>query len=536
MKLFIRYIALCAALFCFCLPGQQTETTEVSGAIVNSATGQPIASALVTFNAMRPGSAADPFKTIGTRAVTDASGRFSFDATGVESVDLTISKDGFESVEGWANETVHFTKETPRKNITVKLVPEGALHGRLVNTDGEPLQGLAVFAVRVQVVDGRRQFEEYASMNTDDRGEYRLWHLAPGQYYMKVVGRRGTLNSYESDIIAGVPEAYGPVYFPGVGDLTSAGLVILGAGQDVETNFRLEAHPTRQIRGTILNIPAARPLMLRLLRTGDALPNRSRINLVSGTYTLADVTAGAYVLQAFTNDTGPPWIGEVRVAVDDRDLTGVTVSLGQAVDVTVQIDSAAPRGDLPPLSGRGTFVNVTATAMHPETKPRNFPAATSQWQPNGQVLLKGLIPGQYEIAVNGNSQAYVESVLAGTSDVLAAGLMVPVPGSVTVRLASGGGQIKGKIEGATSDSRWTIVLFPTSGGRPPVVTQAFGGEFETPMLPLGTWNVYALPRGKNIAYREAATLAALIPWMNSVTIAPGANEINLKPAPAEALP
>lgn len=95
--------------------------------------------------------------------------------------------------------------------------------------------------------------------------------------------------------------------------------------------------------------------------------------------------------------------------------------------------------------------------------------------------------------------------------------------------------MKGKIGGAASGSSWTIVLFPTAGGRPPVVTEAFDNEFETPMLPIGTWNVYALPKLKNIAYRDAATVAAFIPYLNTVTIAPGENEVTLRPVPEEAL-
>src|SRR5207244_5023992 len=89
---------------------------------------------------------------------------------------LTVSKRGFHSLDKRAAATVQMAADR-MSNVSVKLIPLGAVEGRVLNEDGEPLPGVSVALVQISIQDGRRITREATSKNTDDRGEYRLWDL-----------------------------------------------------------------------------------------------------------------------------------------------------------------------------------------------------------------------------------------------------------------------------------------------------------------------------------------------------------------------
>ncbi len=296
-------------------------------------------------------------------------------------------------------------------------------------------------------------------------------------------------------------------------------------------------------------MPQRRQIVMRLVRSGDTLGNRAQVNLANGVFGVADVTPGPYVLQAYTQDVGPVLMGETPVTVGDADLTGVKIALNPAVDVNVVVEAPAQVDGPGGVAMRRPLVIVQAAPMDPRVLPRNFPSVSSRPQPDGSLVLKGLLPGKYEITVNSFGQTYVASVSQGDTDVLADGFTVGPGGGqdLTVRLMPGGGIVRGKIESSDAETRWTVALFSTAGGRAPVIVQAFtaqaptgqasgGGVFGTQTIPVGDYNVYAWPASKQVAYREAGAFLTLGPYANLVSVKDGQNEIIVKPIPAEAIP
>ena len=540
------------------------QPTQVRGTVINPVSGQPVAGALVVFTSMHfstTGVADDDFATRSAaapmdvrRAVTDVSGGFSFDVTLPASMQLTISKQGYRTEDDQDTANVQIAPDHTQ-GIEVRMMPLSTIEGRLVNEDGDPLQGLTVEAVRIEIQNGKRVLkDDYASKVSDDRGEYRLWYLSPGKYYLRVLGRRGTINTLASGVASVQAEAYGPVYFPNNPESNGAGVLDIGGGQTVTADFKLEVHVVRQIYGTLSNLPQRRPIVMRLVRNGDTLGNRAQVNLANGRFGVADVTPGSYVLQAYTQDAAAVLMGEIPVTVGDTDLTGVNIALNPAVDVNVQVEAPAQADGPGGAALRRPLVIVQAAPMDPRVLPRDFPSVASRPQLDGSMVLKGLLPGKYEITVNSFGQTYVASVSQGDTDVLADGFTVGPGGGqdLTVRLMPGGGIVRGKIESSNIDNfegetRWTVALFSTAGGRAPVIVQAFGaqaftsqgsggGVFGTQTIPTGDYNVYAWPASKQVAYREAGAFLTLGPYANLVSVKDGQNEIIVKPIPAEAIP
>jgi hypothetical protein len=501
--------------------------------VINPVSGQPVAGALVVFHSM---------DLDVKRAVTDVSGRFSFDVTLPASMQLTISKQGYRTEDDQETANVQ-VRPDHAQGIVVRMMPLSTIEGRLVNEDGDPLQGLTVEAVRIEIQNGKRVLkDDYASKVSDDRGEYRLWYLSPGNYYLKVLGRRGTINALVSGSGGVLAEAYGPEYFPNSPELNGARVLNFGGGQTVTVDFKLEGHAVRQIRGTLSNMPQRRQIVMRLVRSGDTLGNRAQVNLANGVFGVADVTPGSYVLQAYTQDAAPVLMGEVPVTVGDTDLTGVKIALNPAVDVNVRVEAPVQADGPDGVPLRRAAVSVQAVPMEPRVLPRDFPSARSMLQPDGSLVLKGLLPGKYEINVNAFGQTYVASVSQGDTDVLAEGFTVGPGGGqdLIVRTVTGGGTVLGKIDSSDAAVQWTVALFSIAGSRAPIIAQAFtaqgiGGVFATQTIAPGDYNVYAWPASKKLAYREADAFQTLGSYANLVSVKEGQNEVTVKPIP-DALP
>src|SRR5206468_3397974 len=89
--------------------------------------------------------------------------------------------------------------------IQLAMAPTGSISGRVYDRDGDPLENAQVMALRPVYKNGRRTLTIVQAVATDDRGEYRLFWLAPGRYYVsakpdiaEVTANVGQPNSYKA--------------------------------------------------------------------------------------------------------------------------------------------------------------------------------------------------------------------------------------------------------------------------------------------------------------------------------------------------
>ncbi|HXP42553.1 MAG TPA: carboxypeptidase-like regulatory domain-containing protein, partial [Candidatus Acidoferrales bacterium] len=67
-------------------------------------------------------------------------------------------------------------------DITLKLIPEAILSGKVIDQNGQPLQGLRVLLKTLQVHDGLRRWQQVQSRTTSVDGEFRFAELRAGKY------------------------------------------------------------------------------------------------------------------------------------------------------------------------------------------------------------------------------------------------------------------------------------------------------------------------------------------------------------------
>src|SRR5580658_2917003 len=142
---------------------QERASGIVSGTVVNAATGKPVPGAQVVLRVsyaiygFRDRLTDRPAAADGARAVTDESGKFTiqFDSS-LPASRLFVSREGFRSQ---ANREVVVIPLMPagQSGITVPLVPQSLVRGRVSDSGGQPLRNITIEAIRVEVQEGRRE-------------------------------------------------------------------------------------------------------------------------------------------------------------------------------------------------------------------------------------------------------------------------------------------------------------------------------------------------------------------------------------------
>src|SRR2546428_7783772 len=232
------------------LQAQQSETTRqapctIEGVVLKSTTGQPLKRALITTQRM---GASDSQHT----ARTDPGGRFVLRILEPGEYNLWVNRDGYlgmgygQEVPNGPGKLLKLAPGEQKKGVVFRLIPTGAVIGRVYDEDGEPIGGVVVQAFRYAYLNGRRQSNALGYAVTNDLGEYRLTGLCPDKYYVSA-----TYNQSASD--DGSAEAYAPMYYPGTSDPDGAMQVEVRAGEETATDFSLTPVPAVHVRGRVVS-------------------------------------------------------------------------------------------------------------------------------------------------------------------------------------------------------------------------------------------------------------------------------------------
>jgi len=95
----------------------------------------------------------------------------------------------------------------------VRMTPNGVITGHVVDEDREPVAFLQVQAMRYRYTQGRKQLVSYGNANTNDIGEYRIFGLPPGRYYISVAARRSYAPDRRTAPHQGPEEEYVATYY-----------------------------------------------------------------------------------------------------------------------------------------------------------------------------------------------------------------------------------------------------------------------------------------------------------------------------------
>ena len=400
---------------------ERTGTASISGRVLTGDTNRPLKRARVVVTASGGGP--------GRAAVTDEAGRFQVTALPAGTYTITATKAGF--IDGAFGQRRAVRSGTPiqladgqrLQNIDFALARGSVITGHILDEDGEPIARTMVQALRYQYVRGERGLAPAGVDQSDDRGQYRIFGLAPGEY---VVSATAAFGGFMRRVLITPPPqsmgleddtastGYAPTYYPGVITAAEAARVRVAAAQELNgIDFQLRLVPLATVRGTttepsgvvaLVSEDAAGPMRMQGLR-GPVRPN--------GTFTISNVPPGKYLAVArIEGATGPATAAMQSVVVSGEDVTiSLTTVRGSRLGGAITFESATAA---PPKGFSGFRVSaqpIGAAAALPRT---GRPVDADE---RGQFLLADLMPGQYVIQANGGAGWTMKAVYLDGRDV-----------------------------------------------------------------------------------------------------------------------
>jgi hypothetical protein len=358
------------------------------------------------------------------------------------------------------------------RGVVIRLTPSATISGRVLGATGEPLVAMQVELLPVTFdASGRRYLIPLTQVDTDDRGEYRLFNVEPGRYYVSVrwtpvsVARQEVNAELRTvDATGSNGQRYAPAFYPGTPDLSRASIIEVKAGETlsaVDILMRPPApRPMRQVRGRIVdsttgqppppNAPSSFAMIPRDTEYLNSLPTFDPHLMPDGSFELRDVPEGSYwfvvrVTSARTT-AGTGRTAVVPVNLVGGDIEGITVSLLPVISIS----GRATLDGMPWTSADADNfqVRLTASRAGPFTMNMAPNPSPAFFQADGSFLITNVNPGEYELIFSGlPADAYVQEARFGGQDALMQSLTLngTNPGLLDVTVSTRSGQLTGVV-------------------------------------------------------------------------------------------
>ena len=445
---------------------------SVSGMVVKLAGSEPLKNATVQLQNFQ-----DLAHTISV--VTDAGGRFELKGIDAGRYRLKVSRTGFVTQEYGQkspNDPGTEIRLSPGQNsrgLLFRMIPWGVIAGRVLNEDGDPLPWAQVSALREVYSNGKRKLSTEALVPTNDLGEYRLFGLKPGRYFICAKYRPGLhvigKGEVEEDVGEySVPE-FMPIYYPNSPDPARASTIAIKAGEEIPSvEILLRPVTTFLVRGRVYNMAAGRRsstgVIVQLEQRNSYLSSGSsnrqaNIENPDGSFEFAGVLPGSYTLSAFWFEDGRRYQARQPIEVGNANVEGANLTIAPGITISGRIiwdgKPSMDRADL--------FVGLVPVDS---TISFNAPARAT----GSSFSLKDVFDGTYRLGVVGQSKdCYLKSIRYGSSEALETGFTVfrgtQVPLEVTI--SSRGARAQGAVtdkDGLPVTGVW-VVLVPDESRR-----------------------------------------------------------------------
>jgi protocatechuate 3,4-dioxygenase beta subunit len=294
-------------------------------------------------------------------AMTDAEGRYEFRDLPAGRFNLTATKSGFVTVQFGqtrpyeSGKTIELVEAQVLDRTDIAMPRGSVISGRVLDEFGDPVADAMVSSMRSAWAGGRRRLQPTGRMaQTNDLGQYRIYGLPPGDYYVSATLRAGEgmwMDMAMAASMAGRPavagsggagpagpgptgsypnSGYAPTYFPGTTNGADAQRLTLSAGQEAHgTDFALLPVRLAKITGVVIGSdgkPVEGSMISAVPRSGDSggmmmMGGAGRTDR-NGQFTLSNIAPGDYTLQTrqvqiMTTDGGDAMTVNMRVGGPD---------------------------------------------------------------------------------------------------------------------------------------------------------------------------------------------------------------------------
>jgi hypothetical protein len=426
------------------------QTCTVSGLVVRSQDSAPLKNATVLL-----ANDSDREHKIATK--TSADGRFELRNVPSGQYKLRVSRNGYVEQElnqrkpGDPGATFTLRPGQRIPELVFKLARAAVITGKVFDEDGEPMVGVTVRAMRRDFSNGRKGLGFANESTTDDLGEFRLFGLAPGRYYLSaqisawdhVVGDREFSGSEKNTGEKG----YARVYYPSALEVAKASGIYIKEGEVVPAvDIFMKEVTVYTVRGKVQYLFPHRgtsDTRLMVLRRGQKfdwdLAAEQVVVKADGSFQIPELAPGEYTVRADFFDQEKFYATQEDLDVLNADVDGFTLSLAQGTEISGHLlwDSK------PSLERERASVFLSS-----EESSGYDRGGWANVEENNQFTMKDVSQGTFRVNVNGISKdCYIKEVHFGETPLPDHLLHVKrgLVGPLDVTISSKGARIQGMV-------------------------------------------------------------------------------------------
>jgi len=446
----------------------------IEGAVINSQNGRMVPRATVVLrNARKPADAKS------MRA--DGTGHFVFTDLDPGAYRLFADRQGYfnDTRRGGLPLRVEVSAGEQRKDLLLRLMPTAVVTGQIMDENADPLRHVQVKLLARTYRGGRMVLDAAGLGLSDDRGEYRIYDVQPGHYYilaqataaisakgLQAAAATGTEGITQASGSEPDPEpdfTYAPQFYPGTSEFLQAQSLPVGPGDELHSNFVMMARPSVSVQGRVVNgitgTPANHPAVTVSWSEYWDSGIDAKVSPMDAAFEARGLAPGTYTLRTSFTDDGLTYTGQQTVEVGPYGMKSVLlIGLPDSeIAGTVRVEgSELERSAVKRLAveflGKDTANRSTATAGLP-----------------GLQFNTALHPGdRYTVAaLNLPSDYYLKGVnLSGhevqTNDVVVSDRR----GAIELILSPAGGHLEGMVvDDKGQPVAATVVLVPEASKR-----------------------------------------------------------------------
>ncbi len=549
-------------------------TGVIAGIVTAGDSGRPIRRARVTLEGDRGAPVA--------LTATDDQGRFTLGGLSAGAYTLRVTRSGFLEVvygqrkpgSGRAGTPIQIAEGQRIDKVTLVMPRGGVLSGVVTDDAGDPAMGVPVRALRSVLRDGAREWQPSATATatSDDRGQFRIFGLVPGDYIVCAAPRDELVQSAlqaealrrRADEMAAASagrggqspetkamlermaavvrpepprEAYIPVCAPSATDLAGAEPVSLDAGEErAGVGLQLQLLPIARVSGTVRWSGGRLPVGNTAsdtsvsLTTPQAIPGMTWYGMhvpANGQFSIPNVPPGTYTLTARALAGQTALWASLDLTVLGQPIADLAIEMqpGMSISGRVVADGAAPvditKMRLTPLIAGDFAGEIAPVVVSPDA--------------DGRFTLEGVVPGRYRIGAYPGSPGAtnLRSSVFNGQDTLDFPIEVKGGESISggvITLVPRMAEVRGELvhESSRPATGYTVIVFTTDQGywtplsrRIQGVRPATDGRFSFRNLPPGDYRLVAVTDIEPGQWFDPALLRELLPQAVLLTLAEG---------------
>lgn len=294
--------------------------------------------------------------------------------------------------------------------IDFPLVRGGVVTGRITDVEGHPLIGERVSVVlKDSTTDTGPQMAMLGGSRnqTDDRGVYRIYGLAPGSYKVSV-GQASSAGGAVSIMGIGGSQ-YVKTFYPGVQEEAKATIIEIKEGTEVKDVDISVGKPDSgfSVSGRVVDSDSGNPVPNLFIGHSSLNESNQQIAGMSftgnqtdtnGRFRLEGLRPGRYAVYTFAAGQATSSYSEpVQFEISDGDVTGIEIKVRRGATIN---GVAVIENNSDPAVAR--LLQTVSLYAYVEQKGLAVPAyGQSQIGPDGSFRLEGLPPGKARIGIRG---------------------------------------------------------------------------------------------------------------------------------------